>query len=102
MISTNTDIFKKLTLHSINQISNRVRIRKQKELQRISESGKQNVEVHLLDKLIEEEVNQADKRFMTGKTLPDRIKKKFPSELIGVPIEEIDEFQITEYVTCYI
>ena len=102
MISTNTDIFKKLTLHSINQISNRVRIRKQKELQRISESGKQNVEVHLLDKLIEEEVNQADKRFMTGKTLPDRFKKKFPSELIGVPIEEIDEFQITEYVTCYI
>ena len=39
---------------------------------------------------------------MTGKTLPDRIKKKFPSELIGVPIEEIDDFQITEYVSCYI
>jgi hypothetical protein len=88
-----TDIFKKLTLESINQIPNRIRIRKQKELQ--GESGKSIVD----ENLIEDEINQVDKRFISGKTLPDRIKKKFPAELTGVPIEEIDEFQIEQYVS---
>jgi AraC-like DNA-binding protein len=88
-----TDIFKKLTLESINQIPNRIRIRKQKEL--LGESGKSIVD----ENLIVDEINQVDKRFISGKTLPDRIKKKFPAELTGVPIEEIDEFQIEQYVS---
>ncbi len=96
MCTKYTDIFKKLTLESINQIPNRIRTRKQKELQ--DESGKPIVDGNL----IVDEINQVDKRFITGKTLPDRVKKKFPAELTGVPIEEIDEFQIEQYVSYFI
>jgi hypothetical protein len=62
-------IFKKLSFDSLNRINNQINLKK----------------------TISQKVNQEDKRFETGNILSDRIKRKFPTKLFGVPIEEIDE-----------
>ena len=95
----NYDIFKKLTVDSIKQIYNRVAIKKLSEIQKIKDN-----EDNLHDELIKDKCSkkvQADRRFITGRTLPDRIKKRFPPELIGVPIEEIDEFHVNDLVSFF-
>ena len=39
-----------------------------------------------------------NKELAVGETLPRVLQTKFPAELIGKPIEEIDSFYRTEYV----
>jgi hypothetical protein len=39
-----------------------------------------------------------NKELAVGQTLPRTLQSKFPAELIGKPIEEIDWFYRTEYV----
>jgi hypothetical protein len=39
------------------------------------------------------------KEFLTGNSLQNNLKNSFPPELIGKPIEEIDEFYKYEYVS---
>lgn len=42
-----------------------------------------------------------DKELAVGEKLPQVLQRKFPIELIGKPIEEIDHYYRTEYV-CWI
>ena len=68
-------IFKKLSFDSINRINNQINLNKSKELKKTNSK----------------ELKNEDKSFETGNILSDRIKKKFPAKLFGIPIEEIDE-----------
>lgn len=47
-------------------------------------------------------LNKPDKHFVTGKILPDRIKKKVPPKLFGVPIEEMDDYYKNHHVSLII
>ena len=81
--------FKKLTVDSINEI---------KTARKINQNVKSLSEKFIKNKK-QDRLKKADNRFKTGKFLSDRIKKKFPSKLFGVPIEEIDENFNDDYVS---
>jgi hypothetical protein len=52
-----------------------------------------------LDKSTKDEPNRApNKELAVGQTLPLVLKYRFPPELIGKPIEEIDSYYRTQYV----
>ena len=42
-----------------------------------------------------------NKELAVGQTLPKSLQSKFPAELIGKPIEEIDHYYRTEYVRLF-
>jgi hypothetical protein len=75
MEAKTSPIFKKLSFDSINRINNHINLNKSKELKNTNS----------------QELKNEDKRYDTGNFLSDRIKKKFPTKLFGIPIEEIDE-----------
>ena len=94
---TQNPVFKKLSSDSVNQINKKINSYKRSS----SKQSNRSIEEINID-LIEskrEELQKADSIFKTGKFLSDRIKKKFPSKLFGVPNEEIDENFNDDYVS---
>ena len=43
-----------------------------------------------------------DPQLEVGQTLPESLRKRFPKELIGKPIEEIDPYYATEEVSSHL
>jgi hypothetical protein len=76
--------FKILTVDTINEIDSRIN-------QTIKNPTQNFFKARLIKHKEKNEFKKRDKRFETGNILSDRIKRKFPTKLFGVPIEEIDE-----------
>ena len=110
-VKVKKNIFKKLTQESINEITNRRKAQRELEAQNVSTEAEDTVEKKscsekLKNKLIKKKAKNSfdkkpDKEFLTGNNLPDRMRNRFPPELFGVPIEEIDEFHNLEYVIIF-
>lgn len=104
--SKNT-IFKQLTLESISRIHERIvnekaRLEIEKneaemEQTNLKPKGQQPKKAA---KKKEETVvvRKPDKDFEAGKTLTHKYSQLFPSELSGIPLEEVDEYYKSEYV----
>ena len=101
--------FKHFTPDSLKEIQNRIDISKELEAQRIITEGEENVEDttcsgKIKSKLIKKKKvrqlndKRPDKELLTGNNLPDRMKNRFPPEMYGVPIEEIDDYNSLEHV----
>jgi hypothetical protein len=105
-------LFKPFTPNTINRIkeireNEKVRLDAQEaideleEEEKIKKSGlaglKQRIFKTKKKRKLQNDIKPS-KEFFTGNSLQNNLKNSFPPELIGKPIEEIDEFYKYEYV----
>jgi hypothetical protein len=84
-------VFNKLTPNSIANIKNRFNEKKED-----STDKKKGL---FLKRFERKNDVKSNKKFSTGNKLSEIIMKLIPSELFGVPMEEIDETRNTDYVS---
>ena len=109
--------FKYFTPDSLKEIENRISINKELEAQRLIAEAEENTEdpttttstclgkikSKIIKKKKRRQLNdlRPDKELLTGNNLPDRMRARFPAEMYGVPIEEIDDYNNLEHVITY-
>jgi hypothetical protein len=106
--------FRKLTAKSIEEIDERIRVERTRlEIEKtdagfeLSDAAKQHSHKKTASGKHKPNGKNAvkkkvpDKDFEAGSKLPSKYKKLFPKELFGVPIEELDDFYKTDYVTVF-
>jgi hypothetical protein len=106
-------LFKPFTANSINRISElreneAVRLDAQEAIDELEEEQqlkkpglaglKQQIFKSKKKRKIQSDIKPS-KEFLTGNSLQNNLKTSFPPELIGKPIEEIDEYYKYEYVS---
>ena len=101
-------VFKKLSKQSIRNIHERILNEKSRlEIERVEkEIATQNEPKSKRSKSIKgknekEVLNEPNKDFLVGNTLPHRYHHLFPEELHGCVIEEVDPFWKNDYVYIY-
>ena len=91
----NSIVFREFTQESIKRIANE-RSKQQTigddHTKEQSDANKQSEDKRIAYK------PKPDKELAVGEKLPQILQRKFPLELIGKPIEEIDHYYRTEYV----
>ena len=102
----NSIVFREFTPESLHRIERY----RQEEAERLASDRLQRQTIHeddteqykSLKRLSKDEQssfkNKPNKELAVGQTLPRSLQTKFPAELIGKPIEEIDWYYRTEYV----
>ena len=96
---TSREIFKKLKKGSLKNISDR--INRENDLEQEKENCDNNKRKSCCRQNFKSKNNEkkADLEFLTENKLPERLRKDFPPEFYGQPIEEIDDFHKTENVS---
>jgi hypothetical protein len=105
------NLFKKLTPDSLIDLDNRLKVEKELEAQRILDESEDHQHVaekkcgqKILDLVVKKKKprtlndKRANKEYLTGNSLPERLTNHFPPELAGVPIEDLDDFYKMEHV----
>ena len=99
----NSIVFREFTSESLRRIERY----RQEEAERLASDRLQRQLVHDEDIHAKKKPSKgeqwksqrkANKDLAVGQTLPRNLQTKFPAELIGKPIEEIDPYYRTEYV----
>lgn len=100
MMDYNSIVFREFTPESLHRIERY----RQEEAERLASDRLQRQIIREDDSegysstKIFSKIQQPNKELAVGQTLPRNLQTKFPAELIGKPIEEIDWYYRTQYV----
>lgn len=106
MTSYNWVVFREFTVESIERIK-QLQQQKAKLIASVELRRKTLNEIDTKELLYQKRVSKVelddlnrdpDPQLEVGQTLPEPLKQRFPDELIGQPIEEIDPYYATEEV----
>ena len=99
--STDSVVFKRLTLDSINNIKENILNERTKlELQKYDKEEKEDIKNYGLKSRSLSTVSKApNKDLEAGKILPRKYLNNFPLVLAGVPVEELDDYYKADYVS---